>query len=194
MYSKKKKEAADNRAALANAKEDLDATREQKSADIEFLSNLKLQCNDIDSQMAERSELRAKEIQAVSEAITILTEDDNREQLAKSSFVQTSMSTRMHTENRMRGKALKALLGVNSQSDDEDLLAEWKANAGGIQGTNPFMDKTQELAAKQESYVAQLKGQQRQKLAAIALAVSLDSFSKVKEAMDKLIAELKADM
>jgi len=69
---------------------------------------------------------------------------------------------------------------------DEDLLSEWEKNTGNIQATNPFADSKYDL-----SYTHKLAGQQKQKLAALALSVSLDSFDKVKEAMEKLIGELK---
>jgi len=77
-------ENAENVKALSDAKEDLGLTREQRSADIKFLQNLKLTCNDLDKQWERRSETRSAEIVAVSEAISILTEDDNREMLHKS--------------------------------------------------------------------------------------------------------------
>merc|ERR1719401_1993154 len=77
-------ENADNIKALSDAKEDLALTREQRTADVKFLQNLKLTCNDLDKQWERRSATRSAEILAVSEAIVILTEDDNREMLHKS--------------------------------------------------------------------------------------------------------------
>merc|ERR1712039_296224 len=77
-------ENADNIKALSDAKEDLALLREQRSADVKFLHNLKLTCNDLDKQWERRSATRAEEIKAVSEATYILTEDDNREMLHKS--------------------------------------------------------------------------------------------------------------
>jgi len=67
QLSDKRKEAAYNKDALSNAKDDLSATQEQRSADVEFLSNLKLQCNDLDAQMDARTQARQNEIAAVSE-------------------------------------------------------------------------------------------------------------------------------
>merc|ERR1719203_2037343 len=82
-------ENADNVKALSDAKEDLALTREQRSADVKFLHNLKLTCNDLDTQWERRSATRSNELTAVAETITILTEDDNREMLHKSvTFLQ----------------------------------------------------------------------------------------------------------
>merc|ERR1719414_2269051 len=72
-------EHAANQKALADANEDLRLVREQRSADVEFLRNLKLTCNDLDTEWEKRSKTRAAEMKAVTEAIAILTEDDNRE-------------------------------------------------------------------------------------------------------------------
>merc|ERR1719265_2761190 len=68
---------ADNQKALSDAKEELEMTRDQRSKDIKFLQNLKLTCMGLDKQWAERSKTRATETKAVSEAISIITSDDN---------------------------------------------------------------------------------------------------------------------
>merc|ERR1719264_1220516 len=71
--------------ALSDAKEDLGLTREQRSKDVEFLRNLKVTCGDLDTQWERRSATRSAEITAVADTLAILTEDDNREMLAKTS-------------------------------------------------------------------------------------------------------------
>merc|ERR1719446_994702 len=72
---------ADNIKALSDAKENLEMTREQRSKDIEFLQNLKVTCMDLDNQWEQRSKTRSAETKAVSEAIAIITEDDNMDLL-----------------------------------------------------------------------------------------------------------------
>merc|ERR1719284_2241826 len=72
---------ADNQKGLSDAKENLELTRDQRSKDVEFLRNLKLTCMDLDKQWAERSKTRSMETKAVSEAIAIITEDDNMDLL-----------------------------------------------------------------------------------------------------------------
>merc|ERR1719230_383018 len=59
---------ADNQKLLSDAKEDFEITRNQRTADVEFLSKLKLTCNDLDKQWEERSKTRAEETRAVAEA------------------------------------------------------------------------------------------------------------------------------
>merc|ERR1719231_677716 len=76
-------EAAANAKALADAEEDYELTTGKRASDVEFLRKLRLTCQDLDKQWAERSKTRSEEIKAVGEALAILTEDDNREHLAK---------------------------------------------------------------------------------------------------------------
>merc|ERR550537_1283982 len=71
-------EFAGNTKALSDAKEDHGTTQEQRSADVKFLRNLKLKCQDLDREYAKRSKARGDEVKAVSETIAILTEDDAR--------------------------------------------------------------------------------------------------------------------
>merc|ERR1712176_1493490 len=76
-------DGAGNLKALSDAKENFDLTQKQRSADVEYLRNLKLTCDDLDAQWAKRSQNRAAEMKAVSETLVILTEDDNHEQLRR---------------------------------------------------------------------------------------------------------------
>lgn len=86
-------EDAANQKALSDAKEDLTLTREQRTADVEFLRNLQTTCNDLDTQWEKRSATRSAETQAVAEAISILTSDDNREHLAATVTLLQERST-----------------------------------------------------------------------------------------------------
>merc|ERR1719224_124268 len=70
---------ADAEEKLADAKESLEGTREALAADMEVLSSLKLQCQQTDKDFALRQKTRAEEIAAVSEAISILSDDDARD-------------------------------------------------------------------------------------------------------------------
>merc|ERR1719197_1882802 len=84
---------AANAKALADAQQDYELTTGKRAADVEFLRNLKLTCQDLDRQWAERSKTRGEEIKAVGEALAILTEDDNREHLAATTFMQLDAVT-----------------------------------------------------------------------------------------------------
>merc|ERR1719171_2987210 len=74
---------ARNQKALSDAKEALELVRATRSADVEFLRNLRVTCQGLDKAWEERTKTRGEELKAVSEAIAILTEDDAREHLAK---------------------------------------------------------------------------------------------------------------
>merc|ERR1712039_439677 len=155
--------------ALSDAKEDLALTRETRSADVKFLHNLKLQCNDLDKQWERRSATRAEEIKAVAEARHILTEDDNREMLHKSVTLLQERSEMMARRARASESLLRA--AQMPDFDADDLLSAWHGRHASVamHSTGP-----------------------RAQLSTLALGVKLDSFTKVKEMMDKMLAELKS--
>jgi len=168
-------EDAGNGKALSDAKEDLELTRKTRSADVKFLRNLKLTCQDLDRQWEQRSKTRSDEIKAVAEALAIITSDDNREMLYKAQgFFQISASTEEGAEMQMRranaAAALRKAAG-NPDFDADDLLAAWhnRRSAPAV-ATGP-----------------------RNALSTLAITVSLDGFEKVKAAMDKMVADLKAE-
>jgi len=166
-------EHAENQKALSDAKEDIELTRKQRSADVEFLRNVKLTCKDIDKDWQRRSETRSEELKAVSEAIAILTEDDNREALAKAtSFLQEIANNAGSTT--MAARRAKAVQALRSAAllpglDADDLLTAWQGRgSAGAAADSP-----------------------RSQLSTLALTTQLDSFTKVKEMMDTMVAELK---
>lgn len=163
-------EDAGNAKALSDAKEDLELTRKQRSADVEFLRNLRVTCQNLDREWEARSKTRSQEILAVSEALEIITSDDNREMLYKStSFVQLTEGTEM----QMRRNRAVASLRTAAQTpsfDADDLLDAWHNR-------------------KSPSLVSGPRAQ----LSTLAVTVQLDSFTKVKAAMDKMVADLKKE-
>jgi len=78
----------------AESKEDLEDTTAQLDADRVFLADVKARCAVMDKQFAERSKVRNEEVTAVSEALEILTDDDARDLMSKSTFLQTSMNSK----------------------------------------------------------------------------------------------------
>ena len=76
-------EASATQKGVSDAEEDLALTRNQRTAGIKFLQSLQTQCNVLDTEFERRSKTRAAEVAAVSEAMSILAEDDNREHWAK---------------------------------------------------------------------------------------------------------------
>jgi len=167
-------EDAGNAKALSDAKEDLELTRKTRTADVKFLRNLRVTCQNLDKEWELRSKTRSEEILAVSEALAIITEDDNREMLYKAQgFFQISASTEEGAEMRMRRANAASSLRNAANSPDfnaDDLLAAWN----------------------NRKHVSSVAGP-RAALSTLAVTVSLDGFEKVKAAMDKMTADLKAE-
>merc|ERR1719491_1771376 len=160
-------EYAANGKALADAEEDYELTTGKRASDVEFMRNLRLTCQDLDRQWAERTKTRGEEIKAVGEALTILTEDDNREHLAKTaSFLQEQLVSDSVSQAR-RSNAMSvlrnAIHGPALQTDD--LMAAWNLRS---------------------------MGGPRKELATLAVSMQLDSFTRVKEMMDKMVVDLKS--
>merc|ERR1719359_223637 len=160
-------EQADNKKALFDCKEDLEMTRTQRTEDVEFLRNLKVTCGDLDHQWEQRSKMRTEEIKAVSETIAIVTDDDARDLMSKTvTLIQTASQTTT-AERMMRMSAAAVLRRAMQQPEFDDLLDAWRGR------TAPVGD------------------QPRAQLAMLTMSVQLDAFTKVKEAMDAMVAELK---
>jgi len=158
-------EHAQNQKALADAKEDLTLTREQRSKDVEFLRNLKLTCNDMDAQWEKRSQTRSAEVQAIAEALAVLSEDDSRETMAKAvAFLQVETDT---AARRARAAATLRKAAQAPGFDTDDLLEAWHGRS-----------------------VGPAAGPKAQ-LSTLAMAVQLDSFKKVKEMIDRMLAALQ---
>jgi len=131
----------------ANSKIDLKDTTAQLEADSAFLADLKTRCAAMDKEWAARQQMRQDETTAISEALKILTDDDARELMSKTTgFLQSSMSL------RSAGKA---------------------------------------AAARVLRTAAQKLGKPR--LAMLAEAMKGDVFSKIKENIDGMVAQLSQE-
>merc|ERR1719421_1811274 len=87
----KTQELADTDQKLAESKQDLDDTRMSLDADQVFLSNLKETCQMTDAEYEERVKTRQEEIQAVSQALAILSSDDAHDTFTSTfNFLQVS--------------------------------------------------------------------------------------------------------
>jgi len=115
-------EHAANTKALSDAEEVLVDTRATRAADVKFLTDLKLECQDLDHQFAQRSHARSEELRAVTDTISILSADDARELFHKKlgavdatyAFVQLagSSAARGRAAAAARSAASRALLQV----------------------------------------------------------------------------------
>mmetsp|Transcript_142231 Transcript_142231/g.247975 ORF Transcript_142231/g.247975 Transcript_142231/m.247975 type:complete len:741 (-) Transcript_142231:93-2315(-) len=147
MAERKEDELATTNIALANAKEELTQVEASLSEDQKFLLNLKETCKDATSNFEERKSTRLAEIQAVADAIGILTADEAKDTFKDTySFVQVFAKRR--EESQLRRQAANVLRHAAAK------------------GRNP-------------------------ELSIMATSVELDAFTKVKEAIDKMVAQLK---
>merc|ERR1719243_116531 len=90
------------------SKEDLADTQSTVDADTKFLANLKDKCDSAEADYNARSKVRNDEIQAVAEAMEILTGDDAKDLLLK--FVQVS-SLRENRKSRADAAKFVAKMG-----------------------------------------------------------------------------------
>jgi len=162
-----------NTKALSDAKEDLDATRDARGADVEFLRNLKLKCQDLDHDWKQRTKARGEELKAVSETIAMLTEDDARELFLK----------KMGSASLLQRSASHAA-GQNARRQAAALLMR---AAGGLQHVRQAPDLGGLYTAWRAS-----EEKPHEQLATMAIQVQLDAFTKVKKAIDDMVTELKS--
>merc|ERR1719156_499166 len=98
----------------AQAKEDIEDTRNSLTADERFLMDLKEKCQMTDQEWEERQKTRQEEISAVSEAISILSADDAHDLFTKTfnpAFVQKSRVV----QSEKRATAAKLLTAVGKR-------------------------------------------------------------------------------
>merc|ERR1712190_489058 len=91
----KTQELADTDEKNANAKVDIEDTKESLSADEQFLMMLKEKCQMTDKEWEERQKTRQQEMKAVSEALAVLSGDDAHDLFTRTfnpAFVQTGSS------------------------------------------------------------------------------------------------------
>mmetsp|Transcript_4731 Transcript_4731/g.10051 ORF Transcript_4731/g.10051 Transcript_4731/m.10051 type:complete len:726 (+) Transcript_4731:2114-4291(+) len=120
----KKQELARTQEKLENAKEDLDDTRAALSADTKFLSDLKLRCQSTDKEYSDRVAERQTEISAVSDAISMLTDDDNVETMTRAmNFLQTASQSSRAQKAAVRGRAATLLLQVAAKTGNRLIAA-----------------------------------------------------------------------
>jgi len=115
---KKVQELADTDSHMAAAKQDLDDTRNSLDADQTFLMNLKETCQTTDQEYQERTNTRQEEVQACSEALSILSSDD-----AHDTFTKTFNFMQMSAVSDRRAKAASILKSAAKKSNDPRLSA-----------------------------------------------------------------------
>jgi len=148
----KTQELADTDEKNAQAKQDIEDTRNSLSADEQFLMMLKEKCAMTDKEWEERQKTRQLEMEACSKALAVLSSDDAHDLFTKTfNFIQASAES---SEDSSRRSQASSLLSATAK----------KLNSP--------------------------------RLATLATQVRLDAFTRVKKAIDDMIAQLtqeKAD-
>eukprot|EP00403_Amphidinium_massartii_P040049 CAMPEP_0178440708 /NCGR_PEP_ID=MMETSP0689_2-20121128/36947_1 /TAXON_ID=160604 /ORGANISM="Amphidinium massartii, Strain CS-259" /LENGTH=711 /DNA_ID=CAMNT_0020063549 /DNA_START=247 /DNA_END=2382 /DNA_ORIENTATION=- len=151
-----------NAKSLLDAKQDLEATRATRAADVKYLSDVRLQCQDSQHEYSQRTKARQEELKAVADAISILTEDDARALFDK----------------KMGGASFVQL--ASASREEQESRASARRSAARL------------LLRAAHGLGSDMAGRREQEhMASLAVRVRLDAFSKVKEAMDSMIADLK---
>jgi len=142
----KTQELADTDEKLAQAKEDIEDTRNSLAADEKFLMMLKEKCQMTDKEWEERQKTRQLEMEAVSKALAILSGDDAHDLFTKT-FNPALLQEESSLQSSRRNEASKLLKAMADKHN------------------NP-------------------------RLATLAYKVRLDAFTRVKKAIDDMIAQL----
>lgn len=101
-------ELAEAQDKKATDKQDLVDTTATLGADTEFLQSLKEKCAAADAAYEDRQKVRSEELQAVSETIGILTDDEAQQAFSRSSsFIQMSMRTRRMSKRARAAQMLR---------------------------------------------------------------------------------------
>jgi hypothetical protein len=114
----KTQELADTDEANAQAKQDLEDTRNSLAADQKFLMNLKETCQNTDAEWEERQKARAEELEGCSQALAILSSDD-----AHDTFTRTFNFVQVRKVDDKREKAEKILFGAAKATGNPRLAA-----------------------------------------------------------------------
>merc|ERR1712032_1174865 len=142
----KTQELADTDEKLAQAKEDIEDTRNSLAADEKFLMMLKEKCQMTDKEWEERQKTRQLEMEAVSKALAILSGDDAHDLFTRT-FNPALLQEESSLQKTRRGQASKLLTDVAKKLNSP-------------------------------------------RLATLAYKVRLDAFTRVKKAIDDMIAQL----
>merc|ERR1719183_3207616 len=181
----KTQELADTDEKLAQAKQDLEDTRNSLAADQKFLMNLKETCQMTDQEFEERTKTRAEETKAVSEALAILSSDDAHDTFTSTfNFIQVSRATQSK-----RDKAEKILYAVAKKTGHPRLATL---------ATRVRLDNFKKVSEEIDGMIADLKMKKRdieQMEAKIAdLTASIEELTKAIAALQAEIAEMQVQL
>jgi hypothetical protein len=114
---------ADSDDFLADAKEDLTSTRDALASDVAFISDLRLRCQQSDKDWELRSKTRSDEIAAVSEVISMLSDDDAFDLFGKTVDSGSLPSFTQVSEKNVRSRLVSELQKVARKTGSLQLAA-----------------------------------------------------------------------
>jgi uncharacterized small protein (DUF1192 family) len=201
----KTSELADTDSKNAESKKMLAETRATLAADTEFLGKLKEQCALFAKEYAERTSTRQLEITAVGKALAFLSSDEAQDLVSRTfSFVQTSLSK---SDKARRSKVADKLSSVAKKFNDPRIstLAVRARLDAFTKVKASISDMIAQLAKEQEEEVqhkdfcvdeinANEKETQEKEQAKGTLEVKIQDLTEKIDSLNKLIAELKAEI
>jgi hypothetical protein len=158
----KSTELANTNEEVAQAKQDLEDTKDALDSDTKFLMDLKERCKTADADYASRKATRQDEITAIGETIQILTDDEARDLMSKSvAFLQ--MGSRRH---RVKGAAVSKEM-TSRQHAASQLLQVARRHSGSPDGwriallaVSTQIDGFTKVKTMMDKMVVELKKQQ----------------------------------
>lgn len=142
LVKSKSQSLAKTNMQLSEAKEDHDDTTSSLTADQKFLVDLRQRCAAADKEWGERSQTRTLEIQAVSEAISILASDDSADTFARTVNTFVQVRDESHFASFARQTAKSILVKQASKSHSSALLAiASRVQLDGMEKVTELIDK-----------------------------------------------------
>jgi len=164
-FEEKQVQLAESDEKNAQAKLDLENTSAMVQDENGLLTTVKQKCTESNAEYERRSSLRREEITAVAQAIATLTSDEARDQFSKS-FAPASLLQVSGSDDTLRRSRSR------SRSRREAAVRL-------LQSAATRARQTPQRAAG--------------RLAALAISSKIDAFTKVKEAIDKMVTELQQE-
>eukprot|EP00448_Togula_jolla_P034049 CAMPEP_0170625256 /NCGR_PEP_ID=MMETSP0224-20130122/30661_1 /TAXON_ID=285029 /ORGANISM="Togula jolla, Strain CCCM 725" /LENGTH=699 /DNA_ID=CAMNT_0010951817 /DNA_START=41 /DNA_END=2140 /DNA_ORIENTATION=+ len=202
----KTQELADSDQLLAQSKQDVEDTKASLSADEQFLMMLKEKCQMTDKEWEERQKTRQTEMQAVSQALAVLSTDDAHDLFTRT-FNPAFLQEASAEHSARRSKAASLLSGVAAKFKNPRLATlavsvRLDAFTRVIKAIDDMMaqllkEKADEIKHKDfcvdELNKNQLETERKEREKADLIA-KMDTLTSKMEALSKSIDELKAEI
>merc|ERR1719207_137498 len=197
---------------IAQTQDDLEDTEAEVAETEKFLVDLAGQCDAKKAEWSERQKMRAEEVQAISEAIAILNDDDSLDLFKKTAFTQKGMrflqrDAQLSVTRRARHLVMALVQTGRSHESTLTFIAtalkskkvDFSKISGMIDGMVTVLSKEQEDDDAQKSFCsaeleksASEKADTEEKLA--SLAASLEDMSATSATLSEEIAALQKEI